>query len=278
MARPRPQRADALDSLTFGDRLPWSVGLLLLVTVVPSLFVAFSSRHVGPIFAAVALTPPDVLHGQVWRLATHVLVEPSAYGLFFAGLTYVWFGRDLAREWGDAWFLRVFGGLTLGASILTVLLSVVDPSVRTQSYIGTIPMTGAMLIAWGFTFPDRFVRIWFVFTVKAVWIAWGTLILTVLYAVYHGWEHELPVLLTEVAVFAYLFRDSVVRPLRRFRMHHLRRQEDLAALRRMRAARVKSAAHLRVIESIDDDPPPLSPDAEARLATLLRPKNDRPYR
>src|SRR3954467_1641019 len=95
------------DDLSFGGRVPWAVGLLLVVTIALSLAGAFGGRHGSPIFDLGALTPPDVLHGQVWRLATWCFLEPSPLGLIFGCLALYWFGSDLANEWGSPRFLSV---------------------------------------------------------------------------------------------------------------------------------------------------------------------------
>ena len=102
MSRPAPAR----DLLTLGGRLPWGVGLLLVLTVVPSVAAALGSRHVAPVFELAALDPSAVWRGQVWRLATYALVEPGPIGLVFTCLAYAWFGKDLAAEWGLSSFDR----------------------------------------------------------------------------------------------------------------------------------------------------------------------------
>lgn len=247
------------ESFTFGGRMPWSVGLLLTMVVVPSVLAAFGTRHAGPLFELLSLRAPEVLHGQVWRVVTHVLVDPSPLGLFVAGLCVYWFGSDLARDWGDAWFLRIVASLALGSGVLVTLLSLVDPSIRVHRYLGTVPLTGALVVAWGLTFPDRFVRLWFVFTIRGFWIAWGTVTLTVLYAVYRGWELELPELVTEIGVLGYLYRDTLTAPLRKLGAPRPRRRP------------AKKVSHLRVVEDLEDDdePPSLPPELQAELDALL---------
>lgn len=251
------------DQLSFGGRMPWGAGLLLAVTVVASLVAAFGSRHGSSLFDLAALVPADVLRGQVWRPFTHLFVEPSAWGLFFTGLLYWWFGSDLARAWGSTWFLKLFLGLGFASSLAVVLLAKLDPSIADQRYLGTLPITGALVMAWGFTFPDRYMRLWFFLPVRGLVVAWATLILTVLYAAYTGWEHELPELLLELGVFAYLFRDKVEGPVRRLR-GQLHRTEKPRAERAARKKRAAAAAHLKVVEDIDDELGDLSGDEDLK--------------
>src|SRR5258706_924834 len=158
MARPHRLRED----LTFGGRIPWAVGLVLVLTIACSLVGAFGARHGPPLFELGALIPQHVLHGQVWRLATWPFLEPSALGLIFGCLGLYWFGTDLANEWGSPRFLAVFGAVMLAAATATCLVALVDPAVVDQVYLGSWTATSAMVVAWGLWFPDRVVRTYFV--------------------------------------------------------------------------------------------------------------------
>jgi membrane associated rhomboid family serine protease len=244
------------------------VGLVLITTVVLSLAVAFGERHAGSLYDIVALVPARVLHGQVWRLATWALVEVNPFALLFACLFLWWFGRDLAEEWGSRLFLTVYGGTLLAASVVTCLVAVVDADVREQFYLGRWAVAAGLSVAWGFWFPDRTVRIWFILPVRGVWIAYGTLIVTVFYAVFHGWEGYLPSLTTEGAMLVWMFRGRLTSRFRRAKtaLADHRRAAERAAKKR------KSASYLRLVESHDDDPAPLPKELEGRVEELFRGK------
>lgn len=250
---PRPKRSfePARDHLTFGGRLPWGVGLLLVLTVVPSLIAAFGSRHVAPIFELAALDPQAVWQGQVWRLGTYALVEPGPFGLVLTCLCYVWFGRQLASEWGSGWFLKVMGGVAVFSSVVTCLVALVDPTVMARSYVGAWPLTTAVFVAWGLTFPYREALIFYVFPVRGWWAAWGTIALTVLYAAYGGWEGVMPELAAEVAIVGYLMRGETA-GLRKLTLR-VKGWWTERELRRVRKDRVKKARHLKVVEDDDVD-------------------------
>jgi membrane associated rhomboid family serine protease len=270
MARSHGQRWQ--DALTFGGRMPWTVGLLLSVTLALSLFVAFGSRHSAPLFELAALVPADVWRGQAWRLVTWPWIEPSPLSLIFTCLFIYWFGKDLGFEWGATRFLQVFGVVVFTAAVGTSLVALVDRAVLDQSYIGGWALTAAMTVAWGLWFPDRVVRIYFVLPIRGYWLAWLTVAVTVIFAVYSGWEHFLPELFAEAAILAWLFRRTLLA--RWTKMRKASQAEDL-----LRKRRARSAAHLRVVESLDDNPPDLPPDLEGKVVDLLgkrkpRDKND----
>jgi hypothetical protein len=44
-------------------------------------------------------------------------------------------------------------------------------------------MTTALVVGWGLTYPDNIVRIYLVLPIRGFWMAWGTVALTVAYAV-----------------------------------------------------------------------------------------------
>jgi membrane associated rhomboid family serine protease len=263
------RRGQRLDAFTFGGRLPWAVGLVLAITVVLSLFAAFGSRHAAPLFDWAALCPGDVWHGQLWRLVTWPWIEPSPLGLIFACLFLLWFGRDLAEELGSPRFLAVFGGVLLAAGVCTCLVALIDPSVLEQQYLGGWALADAMIVAWGLWFPHRVVRFYFVLPIRGFWLAWLTVAITVVLAVYMGWESVLPDLCAEGAILAWIYRGAVVTRWARMRRSVGEARRRDARRRQRSAARAKGVAHLRLVESSDDDPPPLPPEVQDRVDALL---------
>jgi membrane associated rhomboid family serine protease len=251
---------------SFGGRLPWSVGLVLCVTVGLSLAVAFGDRHAGGLFELLSLVPHDVWHGQVWRLLTWPFIEPGPIGLIFACLFLYWFGRDLAEEWGDSRWLSVFGGVAAVAAVGTCLVAQVDPPVMDHAYLGGWALTSAMVVAWGLWFPHRVVRIYFIIPIRGFWLAWLTVAVTVVFAVYAGWESYLPELFAEGSILAWLYRRLLVA-----RMSRVRRDLDVRRQNAERAGkRARAASHLRLIESQDDDgDAPLTPELEDQVRDLF---------
>jgi membrane associated rhomboid family serine protease len=196
-------------NFSFGGRLPWGLGLVLALTFFLSLFAAIAGRNLLPLFELAALMPDAVLHGQVWRLVTWTLFEPTPWGLIGGCLMLYWFGRDLAATWGSRRFLAVFGAVVLVAAAVTCLIAVVDPDVREQTYIGTWTLAIAMTVMWGLWFPNREIYVYFVLPVKGRWLAWGTVGLTAIYAAYAGWARLLPEFAAEGAVVVWFYRSWI---------------------------------------------------------------------
>ncbi len=262
-------RGRLLDRFSFGGRVPGGVGLVLVVTIVCSLVVAFGSRHTAPLFEYCALMPAEVWRGQVWRLLTWGVIEPDPLGLIFACLFLYWFGRDLAREWGSRRFLAVWAGIATAASVGTCLVAQVDRGVMGEVFLGGWPIACAFTVAWGLWFPDRRMLVYFFFPIRGVVIAWATVAITVVLAIYNGWERYLPHLFAEGSMLAWLFRSTIASRWAKTKSSIAATRRE--AERRTRAAkRRKSVDYLRVVESHDDDDAPLPPELEGKIDEIVR--------
>ena len=256
------------------------MGLLLVATVVMSLLVAFGDRHVGSLFELTALVPSAVWRGHVWRLLTWAFIERDPLALVFGCLFLYWFGGDLARAWGSRRFLGVYLGIVLVAAVVTCLVARFDRGVLEAPYIGGWATGVALTVAWGLWFPDRVIRIWFVIPIRGYVVAWATIAITVVFAVYSGWERYLPQLAAEGAILTWLFRRAVLSRFAKVRRSVAagREAHRRDAVKRDRATkRARSVEYLRLVESHDDDPPSLPPEVDAKLDDLLRgqPKRNR---
>jgi membrane associated rhomboid family serine protease len=241
--------------------VPWALGLVLSLVLGASLVVAFAGRH-SSLFEFVPLVAANVWHGEVWRLVTWPFVETSPIGLLFSCLFIYWFGRELAELWGSPRFLGVFGGVILSAAVLTCLVALIDQSALPLPHVGSWALTAAMVIAWGLTFPDNVVRLYFVLPIRGYWLAWLTCAITAIYAVYSGWEFFLPQLFAEAGILSWLYRGTVL-------SRWTKGRRSATAQRRRRAARASSVAYLRVLEASDDDPPELPPDVKKKIDDII---------
>ncbi len=150
----------------------------------------------------------------------------------------------MADEWGSRRFLRSLGsGSPSFAAAVTMLVAVVDPDVRAESYLGGITIGEALVVAWGLWFPDRVVRIYFVLPIKGYWLAWGTIAVTVIYAIYAGWASFLPAPAAEGGMLGWLFRRSITGRWNSFQRERRARAEQ-DRKRTMARKRAASAAHL----------------------------------
>lgn len=264
-----------IDRFTFGGRVRGGVGLIIALTAATSLVAAFTGRHVLPVFELGALEPARVLSGEVWRLLSWVLLEPRPLSLVFACLLLYWFGGDLAELWGSRRLVRLYFGVALATAIGTCLVALLDADVLGQAYVGTMPLVEALTVAWGLSFPHRTVRIYFVLPIRGYVIAWGTVALTVILAIYSGWQHEMPSLLAEGTMLAWVFGAD-----RRLLVWWRKRREAKreAQRRAEHEARKASLKLLRTIEESDAEPPPMPSEVEHTLGRILGSAGKKPKR
>jgi membrane associated rhomboid family serine protease len=104
----------------------------------------------------------------LWQLATYLFLHGGAFHLLFNLFALWMFGRELEAIWGQREFLKYYFLCGIGAGILTVLLT-------WNSMVPTIGASGAIfgvLLAYGLTFPDRQVYLYFLFPIRAKHLIW----------------------------------------------------------------------------------------------------------
>jgi hypothetical protein len=156
----------------------------------------------------------------------------------------------------------------------TSLVALVDRSAMDKFFLGGWAMSCALTVAWGIMFPNRRILLFFFIPVSGTLMAWGTVVVTVVLAVYSGWEHYLPHLFAEGAMLGWLFRGRI-RGAVSARIGDARRAAAAQAAARRRSKLKKSAEYLRVVESHDHDDAPAPPDIEKRIRDIgKRPPKD----
>lgn len=132
----------------------------------------------GPRFYLATGIAPERLLGLVpllvwkrlflWQLVTYMFLHGGFFHILFNLFALWMFGRELESIWGQREFLKFYFLCGIGAGILTVLLS-------WNSSIPTIGASGAIfgvLLAYGLTFPDRQVYLYFFIPIRAKYLVW----------------------------------------------------------------------------------------------------------
>lgn len=147
------------------------------------------------------LNPYAILHGQIWRLVTWILIPPSSDNIFFVLLMlyfYCSIGTTLERTWGAYRYnVYIFSGLlfTIAGSFLLMgyiylMTSVFGRSLVAGDMVFTVMSGGAyelyfsyaavffstyyinmsIFLAFAATFPDVTVLLMFIIPVKVKWL------------------------------------------------------------------------------------------------------------
>lgn len=141
-------------------------------------------------FDFLTLNPYLVLHGQIWRLVTWVLIPPQSgniFSLLIMMLFYYSVGTTLERTWGTYRYnVYIFSGL-----LFTILGSFVSMGVGFLFYSELISEVGAafffqlgainistyfvnmsIFLAFAATFPDAQVLLMFIIPIKVKWLGY----------------------------------------------------------------------------------------------------------
>ena len=136
-----------------------NVALFLVGLVLPGLITVFG------------LTPSDVVfEGRIWQTATYMFLHGNIGHVLFNMLALWMFGTELERTWGTRPFLRYYFVVGIAAAVSTILASSMLPFAARTFYTTTIGASGAiygLLLAYGLSFPNRPILLYFVFPIPA---------------------------------------------------------------------------------------------------------------
>jgi hypothetical protein len=163
----------------------------------------------------IALFPAAVMAGEVWRLATFVLVPPDAHPVFIAFAWYLFFlmGTALEHHWG-AFRYNAFLGV---GWLLTVAFAFITPFVGASNLF----LAGSVFLAFAFLNPDFELLIFFILPVKIKWFALLLWLKYALVVILGSWTDRLAVF-AATGNFLLFFGGDIVSRIRtgRRRMTH----------------------------------------------------------
>ncbi len=148
----------------------------------------------GLVLSYLTLNPYAILHGQIWRLVTWVLIPPSSGGLFFTLLMlyfYCSLGTSLERTWGTYRYnVYLFQGMLFtiaGSFLLMGYCYLFKPEISMlgaaltidtpHEYFTVIAMVFStyyinmsIFLAFAATFPDAQVLLMFIIPIRVKWL------------------------------------------------------------------------------------------------------------
>src|SRR3989337_1206844 len=151
-------------NLGWGGGLTRGVKSLLLVNGIVYLAQLFLRGKLLYIFG---LTPILVKEGYVWQLFTYMFLHGGLFHILFNMFALYIFGGDIERAWGTKEFIKYYFIAGVGAGIASFLLSF-------NSSVVTIGASGAifgLLVAFALMFPERIIYLYFLFPIKAKYLA-----------------------------------------------------------------------------------------------------------
>lgn len=176
----------------FGKYAVRNLSLVLVVCYAIGYFIQMTAPGIQ---VFLTLNPYAILHGEVWRLVTWVLIPPSSLDLFTIIMLFFYYsvGTSLERVWGTYRYnVYLFSGMlfTVIGSFLAMLIywliaqntgQVFIPEVMQSASIlfSTYYINMSIFLAYAATFPNGMVLLMFVIPVKMKWmgIAYAVLLL-----------------------------------------------------------------------------------------------------
>jgi len=173
----------------FTRAVTWLLGIntaiFLVMELLPLLRLDFVAAYIG---YHCALTPVDVVHGQIWQLVTYSVLHAGVMHLLGNMIGLWMFGAAIESAWGTRRFLELYWLGVVGAALTTVALSyshlLGDPA---KSTIGASGGVFAILMAFGMLFGDNEIMlIPFPFTMKAKYFIGILIVVTLALAMMGG--------------------------------------------------------------------------------------------
>lgn len=143
------------------------------------------------------LDPYAIVHGQVWRIISWILIPPPEENVFFAIIMLLFYysiGTALERTWGTFCYnLYLFSGMfftVLGAFVMLACGYIFNGNVVSVNaawyfrwyslFFSTYYVNMSIFLAYAATFPDNEVLLMFIIPIKVKWLG----IIDGLYLVY----------------------------------------------------------------------------------------------
>ena len=149
--------------------IPRGVKFLVIVNIIIFILTELSGQK-SILFTSFGLVPSAVwTNYKVWQLFTYLFIHGNFIHIFFNMFVLWMFGKDLEIRWGKNQFLFFYFTCGIGAGLITVLFGI-------YSIVPIVGASGAvygLLVAYGFTYPNRMVYLYGLFPLKVKYMVFG---------------------------------------------------------------------------------------------------------
>ena len=157
--------------------IPELTKYIILCCVIGYALEVFQNMTGVGIMGYLALSPYHILHGQIWRLVSWVLIPPSGLDIFtiIMLLFYYSLGTALERTWGEFRYnVYIFSGIlfTVIGAFLLYFIGGLQISLYGASIISTYYINLSIFLAFAANYPDMQVLLYFVIPIKIKWMAY----------------------------------------------------------------------------------------------------------
>ena len=181
----------------------------LMSYLIAAYCIGFVIYTVNPNFMLMlTLSPYHILHGQVWRLITWILMptDTRVFSLLIMALLYYQLGSALERSWGTFRFnVYIFGGMlftVIGAFILYGIYAAAGTgSLETISLISSLTFTTnyinlTIFLAFAVMYPEMQILLFFIIPVKMKWMAVVYAVLIAINLILTSWGGRIAIIMS----------------------------------------------------------------------------------
>lgn len=181
----------------------------LMIYLIAAYCIGFVIYTVNPNFMLMlTLSPYHILHGQVWRLITWILMptDTRVFSLLIMALLYYQLGSTLERSWGTFRFnVYIFGGMlftVIGAFILYGIYAAAGTgSLETISLISSLTFTTnyinlTIFLAFAVMYPEMQILLFFIIPVKMKWMAVVYAVLIAINLILTSWGGRIAIIMS----------------------------------------------------------------------------------
>ena len=181
----------------------------LMIYLIAAYCIGFVIYTVNPHFMLMlTLSPYHILHGQVWRLITWILMptDTRVFSLLIMALLYYQLGSALERSWGTFRFnVYIFGGMlftVIGAFILYGIYAAAGTgSLETISLISSLTFTTnyinlTIFLAFAVMYPEMQILLFFIIPVKMKWMAVVYAVLIAINLILTSWGGRIAIIMS----------------------------------------------------------------------------------
>lgn len=191
----------------------------LMVFMIGAYVIGFVLGQVNPnLLGYLTLSPYHILHGQVWRLITWILMptETNILFLMIMAIFYYQLGTTLERTWGTFRFnAYIFGGI-----IFTIIGAFILYGVYALNYESGMLSQISLLLSLGFStnyinmsiflafalmYPDMEVLLMYVLPIKMKWMAGVYVVLTVFDIIESDWGGRVAIIMSLMNFLIFFF-------------------------------------------------------------------------
>lgn len=181
----------------------------LMIYLIAAYCIGFVIYTVNPNFMLMlTLSPYHILHGQVWRLITWILMptDTRVFLLLIMALLYYQLGSALERSWGTFRFnVYIFGGMlftVIGAFILYGIYAASGTgNLETISLISSLTFTTnyinlTIFLAFAVMYPEMQILLFFIIPVKMKWMAVVYAVLIAINLILTSWGGRIAIIMS----------------------------------------------------------------------------------